>query len=243
MHALRGSDYPLPASFNRAFDASSRVVFEGEPKEISRAPESLLKAGEYPKGDSLKNHVDPRTYEYVRHVFRLLNVPEAKFSKYRPWLLAAMLQSLGRKGLSQELGVEGFLTKRARANSKPVYGLESLREGIGAFSGLSERQGEAFLLLTFIPPENASIGNAALVAAWRRGETEYLWRITRDGFRDYPELGERLLEARNRTWMPKIERYFQSSSPHFIVVGAAHFGGPEGLLTLLKKRGYRLEQL
>src|ERR1700730_10487494 len=86
-HALRPSDYPLPREYNRAFDASSRLAFEDDPKTGHAALNALMKAGEYPRGDSLKNHVDPRTYAYLRRFFSFTNVPEEKFSRYRPWLL------------------------------------------------------------------------------------------------------------------------------------------------------------
>src|SRR5437868_15538492 len=74
IHALKSSDYPLPAAYNRAFDASDRVVFEVDPKALLQSSRGILKAGEYPKGVSLKNHVDLRTYAYLRCVFGLVNV-------------------------------------------------------------------------------------------------------------------------------------------------------------------------
>src|SRR5216684_2705298 len=52
-HALRPTDYPLPAEYNRAFDACSRLAFENDPKTGDAAFRALAKAGEYPKGDSL----------------------------------------------------------------------------------------------------------------------------------------------------------------------------------------------
>jgi uncharacterized protein YbaP (TraB family) len=240
VHALKSTDYPLPSAFNRAFDASSRIVFEAEPKTLQGAAKGLSKAGEYRKGDSPKNHVDPRTYDYLRRFFALLKVPEEKFAKYRPWYLALALQSPALHGLSANLGVEGFLEKRARANSKPVSGLESLREGVEIFSGLSDRESEALLLLTFIPAAHGSTEGATLVDAWH---ADLLARMTVDGFRDFPSLGERVLGARNRNWIPKIERYLQSGQTYFVVTGAAHMGGRGGLLSLLRQRGYRIEQL
>src|SRR3954470_9240177 len=93
IHALRSSDYPLPAAFNHALDASSRLVIEANPQALKAASKALSKEGEYGKGDALKNHVDPRTYEYVRRFFALQHVPEEKFSHYRPWLIDIMLES------------------------------------------------------------------------------------------------------------------------------------------------------
>ncbi len=79
--------------------------------------------------------------------------------------------------------------------------------------------------------------------AWRRGDAEYLSRATHESFRDYPVLGERLLDARNKAWLPQIERFLARGKPCFVVVGAAHLGGPGGLLALLRAQGFQTEQL
>jgi uncharacterized protein YbaP (TraB family) len=243
IHALRSDDYPLPAAYNRAFDASSRLAFEVDRKSLMESSKGLSKAGEYPRRDSLKNHVDPRTYAYLRRLFSLLKIPEEKIARFRPWYLALVLQSPNLRGLSEELGVEEFLTRRARANSKPITGLETAREHMEIFSGLSDRQSEAMLLLMFLPAEKGSSEGARLTNAWRRGDAETETRIFLDGFRDFPSLGERLLAVRNRKWIPKIESYLRSGQTYFVVVGAAHMGGADGVLALLRARGYKVEQL
>ena len=243
IHALRKVDYPLPAAFNRAFDASSRLVFEIDTKALSASGKDLSKAGEYSGRDNLKKHVDPRTYDYLRQVFGLMNVPEKKFAKYRPWFLVLLLTAPGLHGLSEDLGVEGFLAGRARSASKPVSGLETAREHLEIFSGLSDRQSEAMLLLTFIPDTGEGGGTSQLIKAWRRGDVDTLTRQTLEGFRDFPSLGDRLIGLRNRRWVPKIEAYLQSNQTYFVVPGAAHLGGDGGLLALLRARGCKVEQL
>jgi uncharacterized protein len=243
IHALHSVDYPLPVAYNRAFDASTRLVFEVDHKALLDSSKGLSKAGEYPHGDSLKNHVDPRTYAYLRRLFGLLKIPEEKIARYRPWYLALALQAPRLRGLSEELGVEEFLVKRAQANSKPVSGLESAREHMEVFSGLSDRESEAMLLLMFIPAGKGTSQGARLTEAWRRGDADTDTRVFMDGFRDFPSLGERLLAVRNRKWIPKIEQYLRSGQTYFVVVGTAHMGGPEGLLALLRARGYKIEQL
>jgi hypothetical protein len=234
----------LPSAYNRAFDASDRLVCEVDPKALDESSKGLLKAGEYPKGDSLKNHVDPRTYDYLRRLFKLMEVPETKFARYRPWFLSLMLQAPASYGMSETLGVEEFLMRRAQANAKPVLGLESAREHADIFLGLSDRQSEAMLLIMFIPEERGSgtPGNA-LADAWRRGDVDTDTRIFMDGFRDFPSLADRLLTNRNRNWIPKIEGYLRSGKTYLVVAGAAHMGGPNGVLALLRARGYRIEQL
>jgi uncharacterized protein YbaP (TraB family) len=242
-HALRSSDYPLPSAFSKALDASTKLALEVNPDEMRAAENSLVKAAQYPRGDSIKNHVDPRTYSYIRRLFGLLNVPEEKIVRYRPWFISLMLQSPSLRGMSPSLGVEQFVVQRARAKSKPIVGLETAREHADVFLGLSDRESEALLLLTFIPADRGSPDFSRVMNAWRKGDAELPWRVTHDGFRDFPSLGERILEARNRRWIPKIESYLHSGQTCFVVVGAAHMGGPEGLLALLKARSYKIEQL
>jgi uncharacterized protein len=242
-HALRSSDYPLPSAFARAMDASSKLVLEVDPNEMRAADKSIAQAGMYPKGDNLKNHVDPRTYNYIRRFFGLLNVPEEKIVRYRPWFIALMLQSPAHSGLSSNLGVEQFLINRARARSKPIVGLETAREHANVFLGLSDRQSEALLLLTFIPADSTSSDYSRLMTAWRNGDADVPWRAIHDGFRDFPSLGDRILEARNRNWIPKVEGYLRSGQTSLVVAGAAHMGGPNGVLALLRARGYKIEQL
>jgi len=204
---------------------------------------SLLRAGQYPSGDSLKNHVDPRTYEYLKRLFALMKVPESKFSRYRAWLLALMLDSPGVGGFSQDLGVDEFITNRARANGKQIVGLESASEHNAVFAGLSEKQSEALLLVQFIPAGNTATGSDQLMSAWRRGDVEALARSTHAAYADFPAFGNRILSERNRRWAPKLDNFLKSGQTYFVVVGAAHLGGSDGLLALMRARNCKLEQL
>lgn len=242
MHALRRTDYPLPAVYNRAFDASERLVFEVEPNAFPKMNKRRDKIGLYPRGDSLQNHIDPRTYDYLRRLFTRLNIPEAEFANRRPWYLALQMRLPGNSGVFSALGVERYLAGRAAANQKPIFGLESASEHLDVYSGLNDRQGEAILLIDLIRHEEGSHLDE-MVADWRRGDADAIARDSRKAYSDFPAFGERINDARNRNWIPKIERYLRSGHVYFVVAGAAHMGGPNGVLALLKARGYRIEQL
>jgi uncharacterized protein len=239
IHGLDSTDYPLPAAYNRAFDASSALVIEEDLNVSRRAAEKFYKSGFYPKGDTLKNHVDPRTYEYVRRVFAQAKVPEAEIAKCKPWMLIMMLWSPS----TNSLGVEAFLMKRARMNQKPILGLESFREHAEVLSGMSDKQAELVLLETFIPQAPGTDLHAKVLNAWRRGDVDAIARFSREMDRDLPSFGQRLIVERNRNWIPKIERYIRDRHTYFVVAGAAHMGGPNGVLALLRTSGYRVEQL
>ena len=239
IHGLDSTDYPLPSAYNRAFDASSALVIEDDPNVSRRAAEKFYKSGFYPKGDSLKNHIDPRTYEYLRRVFALAKVPEAEMAKCKPWMLIMTLWSPS----TNALGIEAFLMNRARMNHKPILGLESFREHAEVLSGMSDKQAELVLLQTFIPQAQGTDLHTKMLNAWRRGDVDAIARISHEIERELPSFGERLIVERNRNWIPKIERYIRDRHTYFVVAGAAHMGGPNGVLALLRARGYQVEQL
>ena len=237
IHGLDSKDYPLPSAYNRAFDGSSALVIEEDPNVSQRAVEKFYKSGFYPKADSLKNHVDPRTYDFVRRVFR--TVPEAQIAKCKPWMLITMLWSPS----TNDLGVEAFLMKRARINRKPILGLESFREHADVLAGMSDKQAELVLLETFIPQAPGTDLHIKILAAWRRGDADAVAHLSQQMERDLPTFAGRLVADRNRNWIPKIERYIRERHTYFVVAGAAHMGGPNGILELLRARGYQIEQL
>jgi uncharacterized protein YbaP (TraB family) len=240
VHALRSTDYPLPAPYNRALDASSRLAFETDLASNEAASKGLLEAGHYPKGDSLKNHVDPRTYSYVRRFFALQNVPEQKFNTYRPWLIEMMLEAPPKE--NHELGVEQYIRRRAQTNHKPITGLESAQEHMAPFVGLSDREGEVLLLIHFINLGRGDTGIGNILDLWRRGDADALARAMRDALQDFPAFIDRIINARNRKWIPRIEGFIKSGQTYFVVAGAGHMGGSSGVVALLRARGYTVEQ-
>jgi uncharacterized protein YbaP (TraB family) len=50
---------------------------------------------------------------------------------------------------------------------------------------------------------------------------------------------QNLLIERNQRWIPVMEKAMNDKAS-FFAVGAGHLGGPEGVLELLRKRGYRV---
>jgi len=238
-HRLKGTDYPLPSAYNQAFDLSQRIAFEESPEDPTGAVKRLEKSGLYPKGDQLRNHVDPRTYDYLTKFFGRMGVSPEKLASCRPWFLVYMLSSGG----GANPGVEAYFAGRAKTHGRPIEGLESNSEHLQIFSGLSDRQSEALLLVTFIQAKGGSGADVTkMTAAWRAGNPDYIERMLRAEYRDYPAMADRLLTTRNLAWIPKIESWIRSGHTYFVLAGAAHMGGPNGLLALLRARGYQIEQ-
>lgn len=246
VHALRPSDYPLPAAYDTAFAASERLAFESTPRDLDeRGGPRLARAAIYPPGTELKDHVDPRTYAYLQRVLARTRTPESKIARLRPWALAMMLEDPSGRGLasvSTFFGVERYFQQKAGGH-KAISGLENVDEHFAFYTAMSDAEAEAVLLLGFIQLDTSNATYERSVKAWRQGDTPALERGLRANFRDMPLLYQRLITERNRTWLPKLEKFLRGSQTTLVVAGAGHMGGDDGLPALLRARGYRVEQL
>jgi uncharacterized protein YbaP (TraB family) len=54
---------------------------------------------------------------------------------------------------------------------------------------------------------------------------------------------QKIIVDRNRRWLPQIEKIIEHGDPTLVIVGAAHLVGKDGVIELLKSRGYRVEQM
>ena len=57
---------------------------------------------------------------------------------------------------------------------------------------------------------------------------------------DLPELRDALFTARNRRWAEKIARLMDGSGKVLIAVGAGHLAGQDGVVGLLRSKGYKV---
>ena len=64
-----------------------------------------------------------------------------------------------------------------------------------------------------------------------------------EGFDDYPDLYRKMVTDRNRAWLQPIEGYLAGDRDVMVVVGSMHLVGDDGLVTLLRRKGYTVSQL
>ncbi len=81
-------------------------------------------------------------------------------------------------------------------------------------------------------------------AAWRSGNNAQLKKVALDTWIDrFPEIYHSLLIERNNNWIPQIEKMLRTKEVEFVLFGALHLVGDDGILAQLKARGYKIENL
>ena len=148
-----------------------------------------------------------------------------------------------KAGFDGELGLDRHFYDRARSDGKRVQGLETAEFQIAQLtaSRWTCRNGMLAEAVNDLDSEMANI--STLAKAWKSGDAPTVERIVLQDVKKEPAIYERLLVARNRNWLPQLEALFTRSGRAFVVVGAAHLIGPDGLIAMLKAKGYQLEQM
>ena len=106
-----------------------------------------------------------------------------------------------------------------------------------------DAEGEVVLLQAIIHAKDEAGQFRQDASAWKVGDAARLNAIHTGEMKEAPTVSWRLLDRRNARWSPRIETAIRSGRPTLIVAGALHFAGPRGVIALLQKRGYKIEQL
>ena len=247
LHLLTADYYPLSAALDAAFRDSDLLVEEIDLREVS-APGSQLKMltrGMLAPGQTLDKVVSPATYALVNKRLEGLGLPVEPLKRFKPWMLAVTLLALEwqKAGFDPTLGLDQHFFNSATIENKAVQGLETVDYQLSRFDEMTADQQDRLLAETLkeLDTEIASI--TRLADAWKQGDVTTIERIVLQDVKQEPQIYQRLLVDRNRNWLPRIEALFTRAGHAFVVVGAAHLVGPDGLLQMLKAKGYRVEQL
>jgi uncharacterized protein YbaP (TraB family) len=185
------------------------------------------------------------TYGQVSQHLADLGVPIEPLKRLKPWMLAVTFEELEwqKAGYDPDLGLDKHFYDRAQAEGKAVQGFETAEFQLSLFDGMPMDQQDRMLADT-LKDLDTEINNVNKMAdAWKAGDALAVERIVLPDLKQDPAMYKRLLVDRNRTWLPQLEALFARRGHAFVVVGAAHLLGPDGLLALLKGKGYAVEQL
>ena len=247
VHVLSASDYPLPAAYDVAFNNSSTVVFEtdSEATETPAFGQALLSRMMYNDGRSLKDDLSRETYQQFEKFSIARGLPMAMFQQMRPTMavLTLMVMELQRLGIS-ETGVDAYYYQRAKEAKKTIEQLETPEEQLEFIVNLGKGREDDFVSYSLKDMQQLDTVMGELVSAWRKGDTAGMAALSLiEMRRDFPKIYQQLLVSRNQNWLPRIEAMINNPGTELVLVGALHLVGDEGILRMLRDRGYRLEQL
>ncbi len=170
---------------------------------------------------------------------------EASFSKFKPVVVSqlfAMLSNVNEDTTAQEVkSHEVELNLLAKIDSIPLIGLETAREQITLFDELPVEVQSNMVMEQVRGVDNmGEFGSLIDLYLSQNVDSMYYFIHNSDSY--FADYEEEFLSKRNRNWVPKITTILSNQNA-FIAVGAGHLGGPNGLITLLRQKGYTVKPI
>ncbi|HXV79892.1 MAG TPA: TraB/GumN family protein [Candidatus Binatia bacterium] len=247
VHFLKQENYPLKQTIEKAFDNAQKLVLEIDFKEADAGAiqRLTLEKGLQRNGKTLEQNVSPETYGLTQKRAAELGIDIRALSPLKPWVVALTLTALQlqKLGFEPKYGVDRYLAARAMKAGKTIVGLESAAFQIGLIDELSEKDQESMLRRSLKEMDLLDRGLDEILRAWSTGNVKSLEALLLRGMREYPAVHQKIIVDRNRRWLPEIERMIEQGESILIVVGAGHLVGKDGVVELLKARGYTVEQM
>ena len=246
LHVLTADAYPLPAAIDKAFAESKTLVEEvdldemNDPMLMMAALSKAMLTG----GETLDQLVSAQTYAEVKKRAEAYGMPMQALQRMKPWLVAVTLMAptLQAAGFKPELGIDRHFFDRAKEKGLKRQALETLAYQLDRFDQMSAKLQEDLLKATIEDLDTQVTGVKDMVRAWSSGDLATMEKMMLTALTESPELYQRLLLERNQNWVPHVERCLSEKAGCFIVVGAAHLVGKDGLPALLSKKGYKVTQ-
>jgi len=246
IHYLKKENFPLNKTILDALDTSQRLVLEIDLNSATPdvAQKVTLSKAVYRDGTTLEQNVSPETYQLTRQRAAQLGIDMKIMMPMKPWFVSLTLVAirLQQLGFDHSLGVDRYLAARATSKGKPVGGLETLEFQLAVMDQLSKSEQELLLRQSVGELDLMDQSIHAIVQAWLKGDGGALEPLLLESMKAYPEIYQNLIVGRNRRWVPQIENMLGQNGDTMVVVGAAHLVGKDGVVEMLKERGYKVEQ-
>ncbi len=233
---LRQGDKALPY-----LEQTKQYAMELDPKESFNI--AMLEKVMMGKGYSLKKMIPEREYKLVDSlVEKSTGVSLALFDNISPVFISAIVEADGsglQKNTTGESFLDTYLSEKAAKKKKTVVGIETVDEQIGALNVLSYQEQADLLVDAVHDLEKGADTGGDMVKYYLEQNLDSIAEM--DATADMPpKLYRALVTDRNKRMAERIGDMAQKQST-FAAVGALHLPGNEGVITLLREKGYTVE--
>ena len=225
-----------------AFNSSNIYAMELNVDSINQA--DLLKELIMDSSFSLKNLLSTIDYTLVDKYFKdQMGMSLFFFDKISP-IYTSQVIAMKNLGNQQKDALDLFFHKKAKKQGKKIIGLEKMIEQINAINSIPYKTQAQELVNAVnkakISPQN-EIEN--LIGFYIQGDLDTLLAITIQNDSINIEYNNIIKDVfilkRNLNMAERCEKYLKENST-FIAIGAAHLPGENGVIELLRHKGYKV---
>lgn len=250
-HGAGALTFPLRPEIESALNQAPCIAKElpqNAPATVASMKGSFL----LPEGKVLGDLLTPEIRAKLKGFLEKYRYPVSKLDRYKVWLVAdtipilAAMSSPPRDFGSASKSLDIYLMERSFIKGVPMMGIETVIEQYTAKESLTNAEQQALLIEVLDVDDNLKEAEQWMTRQFRNGDIDAL----RDGFLDknsyipsHRKAYEKFAFSRNETLAGRIDEMVRNGSKCVFAMGALHLGGEDGVIPLLKMRGYAARQL
>jgi uncharacterized protein YbaP (TraB family) len=239
-HILCATDMMPMDKFSPYIDHVDQLIMEIDMDNPSETG-AMAKGAAISDGRTIKDVMTAEQYAKVDEMFKsTVGVSVEAVKMLKPAILSVLVVTSPKMlGCSPPSSYELSFVKLATDKKKPITGLETVEfQSKTLESRPLEKQAQELVEMAN-NPQKAGDDLKKLIAAYKEQNIEKLHRLAVEQDKEDVNFQKNLLDDRNAAWIPKIESNIKTT-PSFIAVGAGHLGGPKGVVSLLRAKGYKV---
>jgi uncharacterized protein YbaP (TraB family) len=245
IHILRPQDR-LPDAYQRAYQQSDLIVTEVKGSELTSRSTvmKMTSMGMYQNGDTLDKHLSPEVFAELKQFCHENKFPLEPMMTMKPSMVSVTI-SMGmmmRYGVTAE-GIDMKFLQQAKRDRKSNQGLESIDQQLNALFNSGANPDE-IIRYTLNDAKQLDKLMGIMIDGLFNGDVELFEReLLLPMKNSTPEYYDALIKNRNNNWLSKIDNLMSTPAVEFILVGGLHLVGDDGVINLLRKKGYSTKQL
>ncbi len=251
IHVGQPDFFPLAEPFETAFAASPVLAVEvdmTDPEVLQKTGVLMMQKGMLPAGTTLADHLSPELWQRMQEFAAERDINLAMYQTMKPGIVAMVMvmQEYQKQGFDPELGIDKHFLDAAMEQGKEIRSLETIEQQLDLFFEIDDQLDDVLVAEFLDQMEEIGPMIERMVYLWNSGDVDGLDKFLQEQVGEDPAMKDfyyKLLDDRNVAMADKIEDMLKGDTDIFVVVGAGHFAGDMGIVSLLGKKGYKVEQV
>ena len=237
IHVMCPEQIIIDSMIANAFSNSKQLYLEinlDDPNMMVKAMKTMM----MPDSCSLEKLVGKADYDSMNTIFKnTAGMPLSLMGKAKPMLLMSAVFPAILK--CNPDGFEKRFQAMAKEKNMDLKGLETIEYQMRVFDTIPFKVQAEMLKNLLYNLDSARLQFLELAKVYQSKDVNAMQQLTTKD----PEFGKydvMMLQNRNQNWIPVIIEEAKIK-PTFFAVGAAHLGGKNGVIYLLRQQGYKVE--
>lgn len=240
MHILCADEASLSDNLRSVISRARKIYFEIDMDDMTEMM-GALKYVKMNDGVKLSDLLTKDEYARVEAYFKKSKTPMplSMLNRFKPMFVSSLLGEQ-QMDCPQKEGMEQLIMKEASKKDKTIMGLESVQFQATLFDSIPYETQAKDLLSYIDSVDNYRKSTAEMVAVYKQQDLEKLDSMVRKSDPSMNSYMDLLLYSRNRRWVQQMPNIMMEGTLLF-AVGAGHLPGDQGVINLLRKRGFTVK--